>query len=97
MENKPPLRQKVTEDKTLMLLNEESSVKIPKDLMLKGHDNHGNYIISLSELCQWMGEQAETLGVDIFPGFAGKELLLGEEGEVKGVVSGQFGVDKQGR
>lgn len=58
--------------------------------------NHGNYIISLSNFCRWLGEQAVSLGVDIFPGFAAVELLYTEQGHVKGIITGDMGRDKQG-
>lgn len=58
--------------------------------------NHGNYIISLSNFCRWLGEQAVNLGVDIFPGFAAVELIYNDQGHVKGVITGDMGRDKQG-
>jgi electron-transferring-flavoprotein dehydrogenase len=66
-----------------------------------GHDaalmnNHGNYIVSMGNVCRWMAEQAEALGVEIFPGMACSELVYGENGEVKGVVAGEFGKNPDG-
>ena len=58
--------------------------------------NEGNYVISLSKLTRWMGDQATELGVDIFPGTPGSEILYEEDGSVKGVATGDFGVSKKG-
>ena len=60
-------------------------------------DNHGNYIISLGNLCRWLGEQAEALGVEIYPGFAAAEVLYHEDGSVKGVATGDMGIGKDGQ
>jgi electron-transferring-flavoprotein dehydrogenase len=59
--------------------------------------NHGNYVISLGNLCRWLGQQAEGLGVEIFPGFAAAEVLYNDNGSVKGVATGDMGVDKNGK
>jgi electron-transferring-flavoprotein dehydrogenase len=59
--------------------------------------NHGNYIISLGNVCRWLGEQAEALGVEIYPGFAAAEVLYHEDGSVKGVATGDMGLGKDGR
>ena len=58
--------------------------------------NHKNYIISLANLCRWLAEQAETLGVEIFPGFPASEILFNDDGSVKGVATQDMGIDKQG-
>ena len=58
--------------------------------------NHGNFIISLGSLCRWLGEQAETMGVEIYPGFAAAEVLYGNNGEVRGVATGDMGIGKDG-
>lgn len=58
--------------------------------------NEGNYVISLSKLTRWMGDQATELGVDIFPGTPGSEILYEEDGSVKGVATGDFGISKKG-
>ena len=58
--------------------------------------NHGNYIISLGSLCRWLGQQAEELGVEIYPGFAAAEVLYHEDGRVKGVATGDMGIAKDG-
>jgi electron-transferring-flavoprotein dehydrogenase len=59
--------------------------------------NHGNYIISLGNLARWLGEQAEALGVEIYPGFAAAEVLYHEDGSVKGVATGDLGIGKEGQ
>ena len=58
--------------------------------------NHGNYIISLGKLCRWLAEQAENLGVEIFPGFAAAEVLYGDSGEVLGIATGDMGIGHDG-
>ena len=58
--------------------------------------NHKNYIISLANLCRWLGEKAEALGVEIFPGFAASKILYNDDGSVKGVQTGDMGIDKEG-
>ena len=59
-------------------------------------NNHGNYIVSMGNVCRWMAEQAEELGVEIFPGMSCSEMVYGENGEVKGVVAGEFGRNPDG-
>ena len=64
--------------------------------MPKSIDNHGNYIISLGSLCEWLGEQAEELGVEILPGIAGDQIIFNEDGSVGGVITGDMGIAKDG-
>ena len=71
------------------------SIKIPNFLLPKALQNHGNYIISLSNLCKWLGEFAENLGVEIFPGFAASKLIYDESNQVIGVQTGDMGLDKE--
>ena len=59
--------------------------------------NHGNYVVSLGNVCRWLGKEAEALGVQIYPGFAGAEILFDDAGSVAGVATGAMGVDKAGR
>ena len=73
------LDTQVTEDKFKILLNEKSSIGVPNALLPKSIDNHGNYIISLSEMCVRLAEIAEELGVEILPGFAGDKVLYDPE------------------
>ncbi len=77
-------------------LTETGSQKIPNYLMPPLMNNHGNYIVSMGNVCRWMAEQAEGMGVEIFPGMACSELVYGENGEVKGVVAGEFGKNPDG-
>ncbi len=90
-----PLNVPVKEDNFLML-GPAGSIRIPNWPMPKLMNNHGNYIVSMANVCRWMAEQAEELGVEIFPGMAASELVYGENGEVKGVVAGVFGLEQDG-
>src|SRR5476651_1780151 len=91
-----PLNAPVSEDRFLFL-TEKSSFKVPNFLLPQCFQNHGNYVISLGNLCRWLGQQAENLGVEIFPGFAAAELLYNDVGSVKGVATGDLGVGKDGK
>jgi len=73
------------------MLGEAGKVRIPNFVMPPLMNNHGNYIVSMGNVCRWMAEQAEELGVEIFPGMACSELVFGDKGEVKGVVAGERG------
>jgi electron-transferring-flavoprotein dehydrogenase len=90
-----PLNTPVTEDRFLVL-TEKGGMRIPNFLMPPLLDNHGNYIISLGNVCRWLATQAEELGVEIFPGFAAAEVLYNEDGSVKGVATGDMGVARDG-
>ena len=79
-----------------LVLSEKSYMKVPNFLLPHSIHNGGNYIISLSELCQWLAQQAEALEVDVLPGVAGDELIVNEDGSVGGVTSGDMGVGKDG-
>ena len=85
-----PLNQAVTEDQFLFL-SENSSLKTPSWMLPKCFNNHGNYIISLGNFTRWLAQQAEALGVEIFPGFAATEVLFNSDGSVKGVATGNMG------
>jgi electron-transferring-flavoprotein dehydrogenase len=90
-----PLETIVTRDR-FSLLTRDGYVDVP-NLMLPGcFLNHGNYIISLGAVCRWLGEQAEALGVEIYPGFAGAEVLYDESGAVRGVATGDMGLTREG-
>lgn len=91
-----PLKTLVSEDR-FMLLDEDQAWRIPNPLLPPLMDNHGAYIISLGQLCRWLAEQAEGLGVEIYPGFTAAGLLYHADGALKGVVTGDMGLDKQGR
>jgi electron-transferring-flavoprotein dehydrogenase len=90
-----PLNAPVTEDR-FFILTEDASTRVPNSLLPQCFHNEGNYVISLGNLCRWLGEQAEALGVDIYPGFAGAEVLFDDNGAVKGVATGDMGRLKDG-
>ena len=90
-----PLHQPVKQD-VFLTLTETGASKLPHFLLPKCFHNEGNYIISLADLTRWLGQQAEELGVEIFPGFAAAEVLYHEDGSVKGVATGNMGVGKDG-
>ncbi len=91
-----PLNTAVTGDDVYYLSGPESAVRFPGLLVPRPMHNDGNYIISLGNLCRWLAEQATELGAEIFPGFAAAEVLYHEDGSVKGVATGDMGVDAQG-
>jgi electron-transferring-flavoprotein dehydrogenase len=78
----------------MILFGENKHVTIPNLFLPKSVHNHGNFIISLGDLCKWMGEQAESLGVDILPGIAGDRVRFNDDGSVGGVITGDFGIAK---
>jgi electron-transferring-flavoprotein dehydrogenase len=90
-----PLDQPVTEDRFLFL-SETSSWRTPEWMLPGCFRNHGNYIASLGNLCRWLGQQAEALGVEIYPGFAAAEVLYREDGAVRGVATGDMGIGRDG-
>ncbi len=90
-----PLNTPVKHDNFYML-GEAGQVRVPNFPMPPLMNNHGNYIVSMGNVCRWMAEQAEELGVEIFPGMACSELVYGDNGEVKGVVAGVFGLEEDG-
>jgi electron-transferring-flavoprotein dehydrogenase len=90
-----PLNQPVTDD-AIMFFGEKSAFRVPGPFIPPNLANHGNYIISLSNLVKWMAQQAESLGVEIFPGFSAAEVLYNEDGSVKGVATGNMGISKEG-
>lgn len=87
-----PLTRSATEDRVLFL-TEQKAYKLPTP---PSFQNEGNYIISLGELTRWLAEQAENLGVEIYPGFAAAEVLYHADGSVKGIATGNMGMDKNG-
>jgi electron-transferring-flavoprotein dehydrogenase len=90
-----PLNQSVTGD-AMVFLSEKSSVRVPNMLLPECFENHGNYIVSLGNVTRWLGQQAESLGVEIFPGFTAAEVLYNDDGSVKGVATGNLGISKEG-
>tara|TARA_A100001015_G_scaffold187380_1_gene208701 strand:- start:1499 stop:3118 length:1620 start_codon:yes stop_codon:yes gene_type:complete len=90
-----PIKTKVKKEKFLFL-SKNKSLSWPTWLLPKVQQNHKNYIISLANLCRWLAEQAEGLGVEIFPGFPASEIIYNENGSVKGVATQDMGIDKDG-
>ena len=90
-----PLNTEVKEDKFLFL-TQKGARATPNWLLPECFQNHGNYVVRLGEVTQWLGEQAEALGVEIFPGFSAAEVLYDENGAVKGVATGDMGVARDG-
>ncbi len=90
-----PLNTPVTQDR-FYVLGKAGAIRVPNFTMPKLMSNHGAYAVSLGNVCRWLGEQAEALGVEIYPGFAASEVLYREDGSVKGVVAGVMGIDHEG-
>ena len=90
-----PLNQPVTEDRFLFL-SHSSARQVPNWMLPNCFKNHGNYVISLANVCRWLGTKAEELGVEIYPGFAAAEVLFNDDGSVKGVATGDMGIGKHG-
>jgi electron-transferring-flavoprotein dehydrogenase len=90
-----PLNQPVTDD-AYVFLGRKSGFRVPNMLLPPFAQNHGNYIISLGALTQWLAGQAEALGVEIFPGFTAAQVLYNDDGSVKGVATDNLGVGKDG-
>nr|MBB4248229.1 electron-transferring-flavoprotein dehydrogenase [Rhodocyclus tenuis] len=90
-----PLQTEAREDR-MFILSAHGETEVPHWLLPKCFQNHGNYIISMGALCRWLGQQAEELGVEIYPGFAGSEVLFNDDGSVKGIATGDMGRLKDG-
>ncbi|MEL6207652.1 MAG: electron transfer flavoprotein-ubiquinone oxidoreductase [Pseudomonadota bacterium] len=90
-----PITVPVTQD-NFYVLGEAGQLRIPNWLMPPLMNNHGNYIVSMGNVCRWMAEQAEGLGVEIFPGMSCSELVYAEDGGVAGVIAGEFGKQADG-
>lgn len=91
-----PINTPVKRDDIYLLKNADKGQKIPNFFVPKTMHNEGNYIISLGNLCRWLAEQAENLGVEVYPGFAAQEALINEDGAVYGILTGDMGVDRDG-
>ena len=91
-----PLTTPVSEDRFLFLTR-SGSLRVPGFLLPECFRNQGNYVVSLGNLCRWLGQQAEALGVEIYPGFAAAEVLYDDQGGVRGVATGDMGVGRDGR
>ena len=90
-----PIKTEVQED-NFYILGPAGQMRIPNFPMPPLMNNHGNYIVSMANVCRWLGQQAEELGVEIFPGMACSEVIYGDNGEVRGVVAGEFGRNPDG-
>jgi electron-transferring-flavoprotein dehydrogenase len=90
-----PLNTPVTKDEVYFLTGADKSVKTPNWMVPKPMHNDGNFIVSLANVCRWLGEQAENLGVEIYPGFTAAEYIV-EDGQVKGIVTGDMGINEAG-
>ena len=91
-----PVTTPVTSDEYYMLTSAKARIALPKLIIPRPIHNKGNYAISLGNLCRWLGEQAEEMGVNVFPGFAASEVLYNDDGSVKGVATGDMGIGKDG-
>ncbi len=91
-----PVKTAVTGDDIYFLTSDQKAIRTPGLFVPRPMHNHGNYIISLGRLCQWLGEQAEALDVNVFPGFAASEVLYDSEGRVTGVATSDMGIGKDG-
>lgn len=91
-----PLNTAVKRDDIFLLKDEQSAKQLPGFMVPKTFHNDGNYIASMGNLCRWLAEQAESMGVEVFPGFAAAEVLYGEGNQVEGVITGDMGVSASG-
>ena len=91
-----PLNNPVKEDDVYYLIDEKQGMRLPGWLVPRALHNPGNHATSLANLCRWLGQQAEELGVNIFPGFAASEVLYNEDGSIRGVATGDMGVGADG-
>jgi len=92
-----PLNTSVNVDELHWLSNENKSIKLPNWMVPKTLHNQGNYAISLGNLCRWLAEQAEGLGVEIFPGFSAASIAYNDKGEVEGIITGDMGIGVDGK
>lgn len=97
MEKGAPVTTKVTTDEVLWLSSDQSSKSLPHWMVPKTLHNEGNYIISLGNLSRWLAEQAEALGVEVFPGFSAAHLSYNAQGQVEGIITGDMGVAQNGQ
>lgn len=91
-----PLNTPVSDDDIYYFLNAQTGIKVPAALAPKTMHNHGNYIVSLGNVCRWLAEQAQEMGAEIYPGFAAAEVLYHDDGRVKGIATGDMGVAHDG-
>ena len=91
-----PLNTQVKGDTFFFYLSDKSAIKLPNFFIPKPTHNEGNYIVSMGNVCRWLAEQAEGMGVEIYPGFAAAEVLYHEDGRVKGIATGDMGISASG-
>ena len=91
-----PLNTAVKGDRFFFYLSQTSAIKLPNFMIPKPTHNDGNYIVSMGNVCRWLAEQAEGLGVEVYPGFAAAEVLYHDDGRVKGIATGDMGVGMNG-
>jgi electron-transferring-flavoprotein dehydrogenase len=91
-----PLATAVTEDRFFFYTSAQKAIKLPNFLIPKPTHNEGNYIVSMANVCRWLAEQAENLGVEVYPGFAAAEVLFHADGRVKGIATGDMGIGTDG-
>ncbi|XQW86032.1 electron transfer flavoprotein-ubiquinone oxidoreductase [Thalassotalea piscium] len=91
-----PLNTPVKDDDIYFLNNADSGIKLPNFSVPKTMHNEGNYIVSMGNVCRWLAEQAEQLGVEVFPGFPAHEIIYNEDGSVGGIITGDMGLDTEG-
>src|SRR5499425_1565806 len=90
-----PIKTAVADDR-FYVLSAGRALRLPNALMPPLMNNHGNFIVSLGNVCRWLATKAESLGVEIYPGFAAAEVLFGARGEVVGVATGDMGISRSG-
>jgi len=91
-----PIQTPVTEDNFFFYTSEKGAVKLPNFAIPKPTHNEGNYIVSMGNVCRWLAQQAENLGVEVYPGFAAAEVLYHDDGRVKGIATGDMGISADG-
>ena len=95
-ERDAPLTTKVSEDHIYLLRDQKKATKLPNFITPKTMHNDGNYIVSMGNVCRWLADQAEQLGVEVFPGFAAASLIYNEDGSIGGVTTGDMGISLEG-
>jgi electron-transferring-flavoprotein dehydrogenase len=91
-----PIQTEVTEDHFFFYTSENKATRLPNFLIPRPTHNEGNYIVSMGNVCRWLAEQAENLGVEVYPGFAAAEVLYHDDGSVKGIATGDMGIGADG-
>ena len=91
-----PVTTKVTGDDIYLLNSDSNGIKLPHFSVPKTMHNEGNYIVSMGNVCRWLAEQAEQLGVEIFPGFPAQDVIYNDDGSVGGIITGDMGLDANG-